>query len=336
VKVYLAGKIEKNDWRHVVVPQMYEINALEYQALDDNREQLRPWPVIHKGLLGEHDYTGPYFVRCDHGCYHGAGSHGVGVDPVDAQRGAELRNGCQSDGTNDGRSWVVEACLTAIRNSHIVFAWLDTADAYGTLFEIGFARSEGLPVVLAGPREIPDLWFTYQACGGLTIADTPQQAVERFFGPRTQATAPLAGRAIETEYQGYRFRSRLEARWAVFFNSLGVAYEYEKEGFDLGDGRWYLPDFWLPSLEAWVEIKPTRSAGDEEARVKCQLLANETRRETVLVAGNPWPDEYTADVYLPDHEHSWGPPPWGRFSTESLLAAYRAARQARFEHGERG
>ena len=28
--------------------------------------------------------------------------------------------------------------------------------------------------------------------------------------------------AIETEYCGYRFRSRLEARWAVFLDALGI------------------------------------------------------------------------------------------------------------------
>lgn len=48
---------------------------------------------------------------------------------------------------------------------------------------------------------------------------------------------------IETLYHGYRFRSRLEARWAVFFDSLGVKYEYEPEGFQLPDGSMYLPDF---------------------------------------------------------------------------------------------
>lgn len=63
-------------------------------------------------------------------------------------------------------------------------------------------------------------------------------------------------KAIETTYKGYRFRSRLEARWAVFFDALGVPWEYEKEGFDLGDGIWYLPDFWLPKEQAWVEVKP--------------------------------------------------------------------------------
>lgn len=50
-------------------------------------------------------------------------------------------------------------------------------------------------------------------------------------------------KAIETHYNGYRFRSRLEARWAVFFDTLGVRYEYEPEGFELDDGTWYLPDF---------------------------------------------------------------------------------------------
>jgi hypothetical protein len=68
-------------------------------------------------------------------------------------------------------------------------------------------------------------------------------------------------KAIETVYNGYRFRSRLEARWAVFFDALGLKYEYEKEGYDLGEAGWYLPDFWLPSLDAWWEIKPLEEYG---------------------------------------------------------------------------
>lgn len=61
-------------------------------------------------------------------------------------------------------------------------------------------------------------------------------------------------KAIETSYAGCRFRSRLEARWAVFFDTLGIEWQYEAEGYETAAGR-YLPDFWLPGLGHWVEVK---------------------------------------------------------------------------------
>lgn len=61
-------------------------------------------------------------------------------------------------------------------------------------------------------------------------------------------------KAIETCYNGYRFRSRLEARWAVFFDELGIKWTYEEEGFDC-DGVWYLPDFYLPDYRCLFEVK---------------------------------------------------------------------------------
>lgn len=74
-------------------------------------------------------------------------------------------------------------------------------------------------------------------------------------------------KAIETVYQGYRFRSRLEARWAVFFDALGLRWEYEPEGFDLGEAGWYLPDFWLPDHEYWIEIKAETPTRDEHGKM---------------------------------------------------------------------
>lgn len=62
-------------------------------------------------------------------------------------------------------------------------------------------------------------------------------------------------RPIETIYNGYRFRSRLEARWAVFFDHLGITYEYEPEGLVLSDGSYYLPDFYLPQFHCYFEVK---------------------------------------------------------------------------------
>ena len=63
--------------------------------------------------------------------------------------------------------------------------------------------------------------------------------------------------AIETRYKGYRFRSRLEARWAVFFDAWGVTWEYEPEGFIVPGYGYYLPDF-KTNIEGCerLEIKP--------------------------------------------------------------------------------
>lgn len=72
-------------------------------------------------------------------------------------------------------------------------------------------------------------------------------------------------KVIETRYKQCKFRSRLEARWAVFFDALGVRWDYEREGFQFQDGIRYLPDFWLPDLKCWLEVKPDLpSYGDEE------------------------------------------------------------------------
>ena len=51
-------------------------------------------------------------------------------------------------------------------------------------------------------------------------------------------------KAIETQYAGVRFRSRLEARWALFFDACHAPWVYEREAFALPSGN-YLPDFWL-------------------------------------------------------------------------------------------
>lgn len=103
-------------------------------------------------------------------------------------------------------------------------------------------------------------------------------------------------KAIETEYNNYRFRSRLEARWAVFFDNLGIKYEYEKEGYDL-DGLWYLPDFWLPEQEKWVEIKGENPT-DEEAK-KAMLLCIASKKRVAIAWGSIDTDFVFREVYYP-------------------------------------
>lgn len=90
---------------------------------------------------------------------------------------------------------------------------------------------------------------------------------------------------IETKYGGCKFRSRLEARWARFWDELGIAWEYEKEGYDLGEAGWYLPDFWLPEYAIWVEVKPTEPTSKE--LLKLRALVQAAERGAVCGIGLP-------------------------------------------------
>lgn len=116
-------------------------------------------------------------------------------------------------------------------------------------------------------------------------------------------------KAIETVYMNYRFRSRLEARWATFFEELGIPWEYEKEGFDI-DGEWYLPDFYLPSISlrgnlnnlgVWIEIKPIDHTHSKGFTDKYYKLARFTNHPLVLYHGLP-DNDY--NDYSGGYEHS--------------------------------
>lgn len=77
-------------------------------------------------------------------------------------------------------------------------------------------------------------------------------------------------KAIQTEYNGLKFRSRLEAKWAVFFDTAKIRYEYEPEGYETEDGERYLPDFYLPDFDLYVEVKRDTEAGRKEIIEKCK------------------------------------------------------------------
>ena len=101
-------------------------------------------------------------------------------------------------------------------------------------------------------------------------------------------------KAIDTRYAGHLFRSRLEARWAVFFDRLGLRWEYEPEGFVLPDGTRYLPDFRLHTPQGerrWVEVKPSHITSDPkfEAFDKALPLNVDASDTTgaALVSGSP-------------------------------------------------
>jgi hypothetical protein len=94
-------------------------------------------------------------------------------------------------------------------------------------------------------------------------------------------------KALPTTYRQITYRSRTEARWAAYFDELRVNAVYEGEGFDL-DGMWYLPDFWLPGISAWFEVKGTEPTPDEIEKVR--RLAAASGRLVLIAIGHPTTD----------------------------------------------
>lgn len=202
---------------------------------------------------------------------------------------------------------------------------------------------------------------------------------------------------IETVYNGYHFRSRLEARWAVFFDAAGIKYEYEPEGFDVGNGICYLPDFYLPNVELrhtderglYIEVKG-HLTDDDKLKIDlfsgCKAFVDGKIQDTVdywyytghkppidearpimcvgkipngFDGGWTWHeldedehyywtfahidgDEYWCDFYRKKDGSVCVSGPDNDYMMDNGLAgfyafndAFRAARQARFEHGEK-
>ena len=96
---------------------------------------------------------------------------------------------------------------------------------------------------------------------------------------------------IPTTYNGIKYRSRLEARWAIFFDELGIKFEYELEGFEFENGKRYLPDFYLTELCTYVEIKPTVNVPVKEISKMCDLVFNDQTKRLLLICGSPGKEE---------------------------------------------
>lgn len=96
-------------------------------------------------------------------------------------------------------------------------------------------------------------------------------------------------KAIRTFYKGIWFRSKLEAEWAKFFDSLNIPWVYEPDGFLFSDGTKYLPDFWLPDSKQWFEVKGVMTDKDKH---KIEMLCKESGYDVVVGYSNGEFDMY--------------------------------------------
>lgn len=161
-RLYLAGKVSKDDWRHKLVPGL----------------RTHIWWGRNVIPTGQFDYVGPLLYSCDHGCSHGSNKHGVL---------ASCRLGSLLDENKAvERSDIFQRCMVGIQQCDLVVAYITSVDAYGTFFEIGYASSLGKPIVLCfAPNVDPsDFWFHEQA------------ATRTYYGVREPCLAEIVKREV--------------------------------------------------------------------------------------------------------------------------------------------
>jgi hypothetical protein len=181
--VYLAGKITGDDWRKEILEGW---NWLEVDAAGGD------WGVFPRALTAAYgaklSYTGPWWCDFDGmwsghasassmGFPHACGGdlcvvHGETIDEVDPY----------SQSTIEKQQAVSDCVANGVAAADLIFAWLNSDDAFGTLFEIGLAVACRKPCVVASPSsfERANTWLARSFCHQV-FADTPGQAWKLFW-----------------------------------------------------------------------------------------------------------------------------------------------------------
>lgn len=94
--------------------------------------------------------------------------------------------------------------------------------------------------------------------------------------------------AKETIYNGIKYRSITEARWAIFFGELELKVKYEEERITLIDGQKYLPDFYIPEFDCYFEVKANNDDIVIDEASKALTLAR-MGKKVLLAKGAPSP-----------------------------------------------
>jgi nucleoside 2-deoxyribosyltransferase len=100
-------------------------SILEQASFDDG------WPVMEKAIFGRYDFVGPYFR------------------PIQKMLPTQK---------------IHRLCMEAIETSDLVFSWFDDPEAYATMFEFGYAKAKGVPVIIAYPDGVNIHEFWFQCC----------------------------------------------------------------------------------------------------------------------------------------------------------------------------
>ncbi len=130
---------------------------------------------------------------------------------------------------------------------------------------------------------------------------------------------------ITLEYNGHKFKTHLEASWAVFFDHVKLKYEREVEGYEMEDGVKFFPDFYLSDYKLYVKIIPDLELLAFKELEQIDQFSNCDDKSVLLICGTPTQEKmYVLDghfclgecAYEHDRED-------GVYSENGLLAIYK-------------
>lgn len=258
--IYLAGKIAQPDWRHSLVKDLWQYTGwgFNYTPLDPTAQ----WPIIPGAIFESFDYGGPFFTRFSDAPHRDIPPHGIQAESYPGPFCWK-----HSGDTPNARTDVITLCLNAIRRADLVFAWVDTLNCFGTLFELGYAKALRKPLAVyfrygdfwsgdPSPTDMNnpfyDLWFPYFACDA-RHADNPTAALsEALHSLGWFWLAQNYGSPLEAMFAHEWVEQALHLRWPL------------TSQHPLKDGRYRL-DFAYPPAQMGIELDGYTYHSDREA-----------------------------------------------------------------------
>lgn len=262
MKIYLGGKMsghrDGDNWRLSIVDGVEPPNEDLGNDVQGGSganlyggcgvgEPPKSWPILPNAILGRHDYVGPYLVRCDHGCYH-SGDHATSV----GWQGDDPEISAQREKT---RQQIGNLCVHAMLEADLLFFWIDSLDAYGTLAELVFVKTafemgeamrkeKGQPpigknIVLACPSRaaIDEMWLAFHLIGSILCLEVKE--------PKLALEAAIYG--IEKDANLSPIEKMFMERWRAMYGNSVVS-QYEVPGFR------YRVDFAFPKQKVAIEL----------------------------------------------------------------------------------
>ncbi|PGP18631.1 hypothetical protein COA01_23090 [Bacillus cereus] len=175
--IYLAGKIDVNDWRHGIFRHLRVYGSEGEDVFGYKDDNYKKVMTVDSFL-----YKGPFFIGDDHRMMHGPNTHGRGTTKL----GVWSSPACP-DLHSSTEQEVVDMCTRGISESSFVFCWLDDETAYGTISELGYAAVKEKHIAIAvdnkmktNKRFMEQIQFILKKAQRVIFADTAKEAWDMF------------------------------------------------------------------------------------------------------------------------------------------------------------